>query len=241
MQHHNSDRAEKASIHMTDLQHQIAWIQHALAYTTPIPRDELLLPRDREGQIARQLTPAPNVTPRESAALLLFYPDEGELWLPLTVRSTALPQHRGEVSLPGGATDPEDDGPVSTALRETCEEVGIAPQAIEVWGLLTPIYIPPSNFRLTPVVGFAASPIRLQPNPHEITDVFTVPLRHLLDSTTVVVEEWMLHGIQTQVPFFALHGHKVWGATALVLSELVARLRRVALEMGHPTIEPNRG
>jgi 8-oxo-dGTP pyrophosphatase MutT (NUDIX family) len=226
-------------MHMTDLQQQSAWIQQALAYTIPIPIDELLLPRDREGQIARQLTPAPDVTPRESAALLLFYPHEGELWLPLTVRSTALPQHRGEVSLPGGATDPEDDGPVATALRETCEEVGIAPQAIEVWGLLTPIYIPPSNFRLTPVVGFAAASITLRPNPHEITDVFTVPLRHLLDSATVVVEDWLLHGIQAQVPFFALHGHKVWGATALVLSELVARLRRVAPEMNHPDTTPN--
>lgn len=213
---------------MTSYQQQIVLIQQALTYTDPILPDELLLPRDREGRLARRLAPLPGVTPREAAALVLFYPQEDELWLPLTVRSSALPQHRGEVSLPGGAIDPEDDSPISAALRETHEEVGIPPEVITVWGVLTTIYIPPSNFHLSPVVGFTPTPPQLIPNPGEIETVFSVPLRLLMDTATIVVEEWTLHDMQVHVPFFAVQGYKVWGATAIILSELLARLRKVS-------------
>jgi 8-oxo-dGTP pyrophosphatase MutT (NUDIX family) len=207
-------------------QQQISLVRRAMAASDPIHPDDLLVMRDAEGHVLRGMHPPPGITPRESAALLLLYPQTGELWLPLTVRSARLPQHAGQVSLPGGATDPEDASPIDTALRETHEEVGVAPESIEVWGLLAPIYIPPSNFRLTPVVGFAASAPQLVPNPDEIDRVFCVPLRRLLDRSIIVEEEWDLHGLRARVPFFALEGHKVWGATALLLSELVARLRR---------------
>lgn len=211
---------------MNGYQQQITWLRRALSDTRPVVVDELLIPRTPAGELARSMAPDSGVVPREAAALLLFYPHEDELWLPLTVRSAWLPQHRGEVSLPGGATDPEDDGPVATALRETFEELGVQSSSIDVWGTLTPIYIPPSNFRLTPVVGFTVYPPELVPNPGEITDVFCVPLTILLDSATIVEEEWVLRGDRLRVPFFALQGYKVWGATALVLSELLARLRR---------------
>ncbi len=211
---------------MNGYQQQITWLRRALSDTRPVVVDELLIPRTPAGELARSMAPDSGVVPREAAALLLFYPHEDELWLPLTVRSAWLPQHRGEVSLPGGATDPEDDGPVATALRETFEELGVQSSSIDVWGTLTPIYIPPSNFRLTPVVGFTVYPPELVPNPGEITDVFCVPLTILLDSATIVEEEWILRGDRLRVPFFALQGYKVWGATALVLSELLARLRR---------------
>jgi 8-oxo-dGTP pyrophosphatase MutT (NUDIX family) len=159
--------------------------------------------------------------------LILLYPDGDDLRLPLTVRSDHLPNHRGEVSLPGGATDPGDAGPTETALRECHEELGVSPTTIDVWGALTPIYIPPSNFRITPVVGFSALPPALQVNDGEVSAVITVTLRELLDPATVVVEQWTLRGYEAFVPFFAIAGHKVWGATALMLSELVARIRRL--------------
>ncbi len=207
--------------------YQAQRIRRSLADTTSVPLDELLLMRDMNGTLARAMQPAPGVVPRAAAALLLLYPQEDDLWLPLTVRSGVLPLHRGEVSLPGGSTNPEDDGPVMTALREAQEEVGLDPAGVEVWGTLTPFYIPPSNFMLTPVVGFTPTPPLLHPNPDEVETVFSVPLSRLFDPATIVEEEWTLYGMQVRVPFFALEGYKVWGATAIVISELLARLRRV--------------
>jgi 8-oxo-dGTP pyrophosphatase MutT (NUDIX family) len=206
---------------------QITCVRQALAYTTTICLDELLVPRDSNRLLARKMEPEPGVVPRRAAVLVLLYPHEEELWLPLTVRSTRLPHHSGEVSLPGGAADPEDDGPVGTALRETHEEIGIAPEQITIWGTLSRLYIPASNFSLKPVVGFMPHVPLIIPNHYEIAEVFSVPLRVLRDPSTVVTEEWDLHGVRAHVPFFAVHGYKVWGATAFVLSELVARLRRV--------------
>jgi 8-oxo-dGTP pyrophosphatase MutT (NUDIX family) len=193
----------------------------------PVPYDELLLVRDLEGHMARQFEPPAGVMPRLGAVLVLLYPDGADLRLPLTVRSDRLPSHRGEVSLPGGAIEPGEDGPISAALRECEEELGIDSASVAVWGLLSSFYIPPSNFRITPVVGFREHQPVLRPNGDEVSAVITTTLRELLDPASVVVEQWTLRGMEVRVPFFAIEGHKVWGATALILSELVARMRRV--------------
>jgi 8-oxo-dGTP pyrophosphatase MutT (NUDIX family) len=201
-------------------------VRRAMAAGGAVTLEELLMVRDVEGRLARQMEPPPGAVPRPAAALLLLYPQGGELHLPLTVRSSRLPTHRGQVSLPGGSTDPGDDGPAATALREAEEELGISPATVEVLGALTSFYIQPSNFLLTPVVGLSAEAPELRPHPDEVELAFTTPLRQLLDPATIVTEEWELRGMRVQVPFFALSGQKVWGATAIVLSEFVARLRR---------------
>jgi 8-oxo-dGTP pyrophosphatase MutT (NUDIX family) len=203
-----------------------ALVRAALAPGPAIPTDQLLLVRDLAGSLVRQSEPPEGIVARPGAVLILLYPDGDDLCLPLTVRSDRLPNHRGEVSLPGGATDPQDDGPAATALRECWEELGVAPEGVEVWGVLTPIYIPPSNFCITPVAGFSGRPPALVLNRDEVSAVLTVTLRALLDPQRVMVEQWTLRGVEVQVPFFAIGGHKVWGATALILSEFVARLRR---------------
>jgi 8-oxo-dGTP pyrophosphatase MutT (NUDIX family) len=201
-------------------------VRRAMAAGGAVTLEELLMVRDVEGRLARQMEPPPGAVPRPAAALLLLYPEGGELHLPLTVRSSHMPTHRGQVSLPGGSTDPGDDGPAATALREAEEELGISPATVEVLGALTSFYIQPSNFLLTPVVGLSAEAPVLRPHPDEVELAFTTPLRQLLDPATIVTEEWELRGMRVQVPFFALSGQKVWGATAIVLSEFVARLRR---------------
>ena len=204
-----------------------AMVRDALAPGPEVSVEELLLVRDLEGNILRTLEPPPGASPRAGAVLILLHPDAAGLRLPLTVRSELLPNHRGEVSLPGGATDPRDRSPAATALRECYEELGVDPETVTIWGELTPIYIPPSNFRITPVVGFCTAEPALQLNEAEVSAVLTVTLHELLDPQTVVVELWTRRGSEMQVPFFAIGGHKVWGATALILSELVARIRRL--------------
>ena len=204
-------------------------VRQALDTTVSLPDDQLLLVRDLAGRSFRPREPAPGVIPRIGAVLIALYPDGADLRLLLTVRSNHVASHRGEVSLPGGATDPDDAGPVTTALRECAEELGIAPDTVTVLGTLTPVYIPPSNFRITPVVGVLNAPPRLTINHDEVERVITVTLRELLDPATVMVEHWKLHGHDVLVPFFAIAGYKVWGATALILSELVARMRHARI------------
>jgi 8-oxo-dGTP pyrophosphatase MutT (NUDIX family) len=205
-----------------------ALAQAALKPGPPVALDDLLLVRDLDGRFARRFDPPEGTVPRLGAVLVLLYPDGDDLRLPLTVRSDRLPSHRGEVSLPGGAIDPGEDGPIIAALRECHEELGVDPATIAVWGTLSPFYIPPSNFRITPVVGFRPQMPDLLPNGDEVSAVITVTLRELLDPALVVVERWTLRGLEVDVPFFAIEGHKVWGATAIVLSEFVARMRRAA-------------
>lgn len=212
---------------MLDL--QIAALRRAMGERGAPELDELLVLRDLDGTPMRPMQPPEGVTPREAAALLLLYPQGGELWLPLTVRSARLTTHKGEVSLPGGGADPDDDGPEATALREAWEELGVEPANVEVLGTLTPFYIPPSNNRLTPVVGLSVGVPALRPDPDEVEAAFSVPLQTLLDPATVQEEIWERRELQFRVPFFALEGYKVWGATALLLSELVARMRREGL------------
>lgn len=212
---------------MNDWQPHAERVRRALADPRSTPLDELLIMRDREGRPLRQMSPPVAITPREAAALILLIPGVEDVVLPLTVRSERLKNHSGEVSLPGGSADPGDGSPAATALRESYEELGIDPAAVEVWGSLTPIYIPPSNFRLTAVVGFTPEMPALRPNPREVAAVLLPRLGQLLDPANVRVEEWERRGMQVRVPFFAVEGHKVWGATALILSELVARIRRV--------------
>lgn len=209
------------------LDRQIAALRRAIADTAPLSIDEVLMLRDLQGRPLRPMHPPEGVTPREAAALLLLYPRDGELWLPLTVRSARLTTHKGEVSLPGGGADPDDESLAATALREAWEELGIEPAAVEVLGALTAFYIAPSNNRLTPVVGLSAEEPSIRPDPLEVEAAFSVPLRQLLDPATVREEIWEWRGITVRRPFFDLEGYKVWGATALLLSELVARLRRV--------------
>lgn len=182
--------------------------------------------RDQEGRNMRPLHPPEGVQPRESAVLLLLIPHENEFLIPLTVRSSRLAHHSGEVSLPGGACDPDDCSLEATALRECNEELGIPASLVEIGGSLNPIYIAPSNFRLHPIIGFTPSMPELYPNIDEVEEVLLTPLSLLLDFNTVRVEQWERRGIQMQVPFYAIQGYKVWGATAFVLSELVARIRR---------------
>ncbi|GIV98213.1 MAG: coenzyme A pyrophosphatase [Herpetosiphonaceae bacterium] len=182
-----------------------------------------LMPRLLDGKPARPPGPPPGVVPRVGAVLALLYPHAGELMLPLTVRSELLTNHRGEVSLPGGAADPDDPDLSWTALRESQEELGIAPEAIELWGTLTPVYIRPSNFQITPYVGYIAEPPELRPHAREVAQVLELPLRHLLHPETVVVEEWVRQGTPMLVPFYLFQGFKIWGATAIILSQLAAR------------------
>lgn len=157
---------------------------------------------------------------REAGVLALFFPEQNRPTLVLTVRRDHLPDHAGQISFPGGQRE-AGESLQQTALREAQEEINLAPEPVEVLGALTPLYIPPSNFCVHPFVGVMPHIPPLRPTDAEVGAILRVPLAHLLDPGTVVHEEWTLHGNPVTVPFFDVEGHKVWGATAMMLAELL--------------------
>ena len=162
-------------------------------------------------------------TCRKAGVLILLYPKDGKLRVLLTRRTESVLHHRGQISLPGG----EQHGGESveaTALRETSEELGLDLGAVRVLGRLTPLYIPPSNYCIYPTVAYVASPLEFRPQPDEVAEVIEPPGDHLAAPACSRRETWHSGGEDVEVPFYEFEGHKIWGATAMVLAELLALL-----------------
>jgi 8-oxo-dGTP pyrophosphatase MutT (NUDIX family) len=155
-----------------------------------------------------------------AAVLVLIYPRDDGFYLVLTRRTSQVAHHQAQISFPGGQMD-KDESSVETALREAAEELHIAPAEVRVLGELTPLYIPPSNYCIYPVVTVAKRRPDFRPSPHEVAEVIEVPLAHLLDIKNIKREIWPLRGMNVKVPFYFFGGHKIWGATAMVLAELL--------------------
>lgn len=167
---------------------------------------------------------------RQAAVLALFYPHQGAWHVPLTVRRTDLPDHAGQVSLPGGAIEPgESSG--EAAVREFYEELGAPGVPIELLGRLSPIYVHVSNFRVEPWVGLAHERPRLVPNPAEVDELLEVPLAHLVDPRNFGSHQRRHEGRPYTAPHFAFHSHRIWGATCLILGELVLLLEELEAEL----------
>ncbi|MCI0398811.1 MAG: CoA pyrophosphatase [Chloroflexi bacterium] len=162
--------------------------------------------------------------PRQGAVLLLLYAWEGETYLVLTRRRDDLTSHAGQISFPGGRR--EDGEPlVQTALREAYEEVGVNPAALTLLGELSSLYIPPSDYEVHPFVAWHEGRPVFNVHDREVAELLEVPLAHLLDAANRVEEQWEIRGYPVQVPFFQVGEHKVWGATAMMLSEFLERLQ----------------
>ncbi len=123
--------------------------------------------------------------------------------------------------------DPGEDA-IAAALREAQEELGVDPAGLTVLGRLSPLYIPPSDFCIYPVVAYAGERPVFVPSPHEVAEVLEVPLAHLLSPATRCEEVWDIRGTPVRVPYYAFGEHKVWGATAMVLCEFLALLTGAA-------------
>lgn len=157
---------------------------------------------------------------RIAAALLLLYPDGRGAAVPLTVRASGLARHAGQISLPGGATDPGETL-AEAALREASEEIGVDPASVRVLGELTPVHVLVSGFTLHPVVGVTDERPAFQAAPGEVDEIIEVSLSDLRDASRIRRGTRVREGIAVEYPYFDLHGHQVWGATAMVLGEFI--------------------
>jgi 8-oxo-dGTP pyrophosphatase MutT (NUDIX family) len=160
---------------------------------------------------------------RHAAGLLLLFPVEGDARIVLTVRADTLDKHRGQVSLPGGAIEP-DETFEQAALREAHEEVGLEIAGVQVLGRLTPLDIPVSGFRLHPVVATVERHPRLVGSDHEVARILEVDLDDLFNPQHLVVIKRQREGVDFNVPAFHVAGAEIWGATAMVLAEFLTLL-----------------
>jgi 8-oxo-dGTP pyrophosphatase MutT (NUDIX family) len=168
-------------------------------------------------------------TSKKAAVTALFYPDELQVTkLILILRKTYKGVHSAQVGFPGGRLEASDESLMFTALRETYEEIGVPINDIKVLKTMTELYIPPSNFTVYPYLGIThKTPIFVKQD-EEVEDLIEVLLTDFMNEIAVTSVKVMTSlEKETEVPAFTLNGHVVWGATAMMLSELKDLLKTV--------------
>jgi 8-oxo-dGTP pyrophosphatase MutT (NUDIX family) len=161
---------------------------------------------------------------RIAAGLLLLYPGARGPSIPLTVRASGLKRHAGQISLPGGATDPGETL-AQAALREAQEEIGVDPAHVRILGELTPVHVLVSGFTLHPIVGITDDRPSFDPAAQEVEEVIEVSVEDLQDASAIRQGTRTREGVAIEYPYFDLMGHQVWGATAMILGEFICVLQ----------------
>jgi 8-oxo-dGTP pyrophosphatase MutT (NUDIX family) len=190
---------------------------HAHAKMAPIERLELLNSFSYEG-----------LSPKKAAVMMLFYPKESQTHLVLIVRNSYPGVHSSQIAFPGGKVESFDASMADTALRETEEEIGIHKSSIEIIKEFTEIYIPPSNFLVAPFLGISISEPSFVLQTDEVAGIIELPLTVFLDDKNVVTRKLTTsYAASIDVPAFLVKEHVVWGATAMMMSELKETLKKV--------------
>lgn len=182
----------------------------------------LMLPTAREDSFR---FPVFEVPPQKSAVLFLFYLDEESIKFPLIQRPTYDGAHSGQIGLPGGKQEKTDVDLIQTALREAREEIGIEPNLVEIVGCLSNLHIAVSNFVVTPVIGFVEKKPDYSIDPVEVESLIETDLSCLFHPSYRKQGTVLARGkFKIQTPYFDIDNKIVWGATAMMLSELVVIL-----------------
>ncbi|MCO4822313.1 MAG: CoA pyrophosphatase [Flavobacteriaceae bacterium] len=168
-------------------------------------------------------------TAKRAGVMALFYPDfDYNTHLVLILRNTYKGVHSAQIGFPGGKFEKGDTSLESTAKRETYEEVGVPIEDIEVLQEMTKVYIPPSNFYVQPYIGISRSTPNFIKQDDEVNAIIEVPLAHFMDDDVVITKRVSTsYSISVDAPAFELNGHIVWGATAMMLSEIKDLLKEL--------------
>jgi 8-oxo-dGTP pyrophosphatase MutT (NUDIX family) len=175
-----------------------------------------------ELSFGRHQGPSPD-NARPAAVLILLYPREDHWHIPLILRTADMPDHAGQVSLPGGVIEAGESSR-DAALREFTEELGAPSDGVQLLGRLSPLYLFASNYTIAPWVGAMSVAPSWNPNRREVDAVLEVPLSHLVDPANTGRVERRQRGLEFSAPCFRWQSQPVWGATSMILAELLASL-----------------
>jgi len=188
----------------------------------PLPGKEaqfVMAPMERIKQLKETEIIAMN--PRQAAVMALFYERDGDTYIILILRKTYKGVHSNQVGFPGGKVEAEDIDLLATAKRETYEEVGVPQEAMISIKEMTNIYIPPSNFWVQSFMGYTTTTPQFIAQEDEVEELIEVSLAELLEPRTLDTHHITTsYATNLEVPIFKLQGHNVWGATAMMLSEI---------------------
>ncbi len=189
---------------------------------TPLPGREaqnIMRPRPARERINRMTYTPEDGSYRNSSVLVPVIAWNGKYEVLLTLRTAGI-KHGGQISFPGGGKE-GDETIEETALREAHEETGLISEHVTIAGHLSPLFVNHSNHMVTPVVGFVQEEQEFTANPNEVDEIFMVGFEELIEKKNHIREEWKLRDIKYNVPFWDVHRVPLWGATAMMLSELV--------------------
>ncbi|HVN31215.1 MAG TPA: CoA pyrophosphatase [Thermoanaerobaculaceae bacterium] len=158
-----------------------------------------------------------------SAVLVPLYVEAGQLWVLLTRRTDTLPKHAGQYAFPGGVREEADEDEVAAALREAHEEIGLDPSSVVVLGHLNDVQTP-TGFLISPVVGAIPFPLKVRPASEEVDAVVQIPFAYLSNPLVVEEQELEIAGEKVVSPVYHYRNHRIWGATARILADLIGRL-----------------
>ena len=196
------------------------------------------LPRHGQSQKSRSAL-APNLSfgrhqgpaahdTKSAAVLLLLFQRNDRWFLPLTVRQPHLADHGGQVSFPGGMLEPGEPSDQG-ALRETDEEIGVAPSQVQILGRLPELYLYNSNYRVAPWIGYSQQSPQFAPNDAEVAELLEIPFSAFAVPESVEPMQIRRGQLQLTAPCFRWEEHRIWGATSMIMAEFSAILRAVQL------------
>lgn len=210
---------------MKDFRYFIQQIQQVLINHLPGAEAQMLMAPASRNQQMKAFPENFQGTP--SSVLILFFPDNGQIKIPFIKRPQYDGVHSGQIAFPGGKFEEEDNSLQTTALREANEEVGIDPARVSIIGNLTSLFIPPSRFNVLPVVAYTHEKPDFVADENEVDRIILISLDELLDEHNHTQKKIRISdGFHLDVPCLYIQGHVIWGATAMILSELIEVIKK---------------